>query len=147
MSTGATTLFESSITSLPLIQRGKVRDIYDVDEQHMLIITTDRLSAFDVVMPTPIPGKGQVLTEVANFWFDFFNDLIPNHLSELQLSDILPDAHERDPVAGRATIVKKLKPLPIEAIVRGYLIGSGWKDYQQSGAVCGISLRAGEDTV
>ena len=143
MSTGATALFESSITSLPLIQRGKVRDIYDVDEQNMLIITTDRLSAFDVVLPTPIPGKGQVLTEVANFWFDFFNDLIPNHLSELQLSDILPDAHERDPVAERATIVKKLKPLPIEAIVRGYLIGSGWKDYQQSGAVCGISLRAG----
>jgi phosphoribosylaminoimidazole-succinocarboxamide synthase len=143
MSTGTTALFESSITSLPLIQRGKVRDIYDVDEQHMLIVTTDRLSAFDVVMPTPIPGKGRVLTEVANFWFDYFNDLIPNHLSELQLSDILPDAHERDPVAGRATIVKKLKPLPIEAIVRGYLIGSGWKDYQQSGTVCGISLRAG----
>jgi len=143
MSTASTALFESSITSLPLIQRGKVRDIYDVDDRHMLIVTTDRLSAFDVVMPTPIPGKGRVLTEVANFWFDFFKDLIPNHLSDLQPGDVIKDPEELKQVKHHAIIVKKLKPLPIEAIVRGYLIGSGWKDYQQTGAVCGISLRAG----
>jgi len=136
-------LYESSITSLPLLQRGKVRDIYDIDEQHMLIVTTDRLSAFDVVMPTAIPGKGRVLTEVANFWFEFFKDLVPNHLSTMKLKDVLPDDHERQQVQGRAIVVKKLRALPVEAIVRGYLIGSGWKDYQQTSAVCGISLRAG----
>jgi len=143
MKNSPSALFESSITSLPLLQRGKVRDIYDIDEQHMLIVTTDRLSAFDVVMPTPIPGKGRVLTEVANFWFDFFKDLIPNHLSTMNLKDVLPDDKERAQVQGRAIIVKKLKALPVEAIVRGYLIGSGWKDYQQTSAVCGITLRAG----
>ena len=135
-------LFESSITSLPLIQRGKVRDIYDIDDQHMMIVTTDRLSAFDVVMPTPIPGKGRVLTQVANFWFDFFKDLIPNHLSDMKLKDVL-SKEELEQVNERAIIVRKLKALPVEAIVRGYLIGSGWKDYLQTGAVCGISLRAG----
>jgi len=143
MRTAPTELFESSITSLPLLQRGKVRDIYDIDDQYMLIVTTDRLSAFDVIMPTAIPGKGRVLTEVANFWFDYFQDLIPNHLSQLPLSDVLTDATERQAVEGRAIIVKKLRPLPVEAIVRGYLIGSGWKDYQQTGSVCGISLPAG----
>ena len=142
MSTSTIALFESSISSLPLIQRGKVRDIYDIDDAHMLIVTTDRLSAFDVVMPTPIPGKGEVLTSVANFWFDFFSDLVPNHLSDMSLDDVLTK-DEISQVQGRAIIVKKLRPLAVEAIVRGYLIGSGWKDYQQTGAVCGISLRAG----
>ena len=143
MNKGPDALQKSAITSLPLIQRGKVRDIYDIDDQHMLIVTTDRLSAFDVILPTPIPGKGRVLTEVANFWFDYFSDLIPNHLSDLPLTEVLPDAGERHQVESRASVVKKLKPLPIEAIVRGYLIGSGWKDYQQTGTVCGISLPAG----
>jgi phosphoribosylaminoimidazole-succinocarboxamide synthase len=142
MSNSNTTLFESSISSLPLIQRGKVRDIYDIDDEHMLIVTTDRLSAFDVVMPTAIPGKGQVLTSVANFWFDYFSELVPNHLSKMSLSDVLNE-QEIEQVKGRGIIVKKLRPLPVEAIVRGYLIGSGWKDYQQTSAVCGISLRAG----
>ena len=139
----ANALFESSISSLPLIQRGKVRDIYAIDDKHVLIVTTDRLSAFDVIMPTPIPGKGIVLTAVANFWFNFFRDLIPNHLSDLQLDDVLTDKKERTQVEGRAIIVRKMQPLPVEAIVRGYLIGSGWKDYQQTGAVCGITIKAG----
>jgi phosphoribosylaminoimidazole-succinocarboxamide synthase len=136
-------LFESSITSLTLRARGKVRDIYDIDEQHMLIVTTDRISAFDVVLPDPIPGKGRVLTEVSNFWFDKTQSLVPNHLVDMALSDVLPDPREREEVEGRAIVVKKLKPLPVEAIVRGYLIGSGWKDYQQTGAVCGITLPTG----
>ncbi len=136
-------LFESSITSLTLRARGKVRDIYDIDEQHMLIVTTDRISAFDVVLPGPIPGKGRVLTEVSNFWFDKTQSMVPNHLVDIPLSDVLPDPREREEVEGRAIVVKKLKPLPVEAIVRGYLIGSGWKDYQQTGAVCGITLPTG----
>ena len=143
MSKAEDTVFETDIKTLPLIQRGKVRDIYDIDDRHMLIITTDRLSAFDVVLPTPIPGKGIVLTRVANFWFDFFKDLVPNHLSDLKLKDVLSDKNELDQAKGRSIIVRKLKPLPVEAIVRGYLIGSGWKDYQQTGSVCGISLKAG----
>ncbi|MDP7536886.1 MAG: phosphoribosylaminoimidazolesuccinocarboxamide synthase [Methylococcales bacterium] len=136
-------LFESSITSLTLRARGKVRDIYDIDDQHMLIVTTDRISAFDVVLPGPIPGKGRVLTEVSNFWFDKTQSLVPNHLVDIPLFDVLPDSREREEVEGRAIVVKKLKPLPVEAIVRGYLIGSGWKDYQQTGAVCGITLPTG----
>jgi len=125
MSKAEDTVFETDIKTLPLIQRGKVRDIYDIDDQHMLIITTDRLSAFDVVLPTPIPGKGIVLTQVANFWFDFFNDLVPNHLSHLKLKDVLSDKKELSQARDRSIIVRKLKPLPVEAIVRGYLIGSG----------------------
>jgi phosphoribosylaminoimidazole-succinocarboxamide synthase len=136
-------LYESSLTSLPLLIRGKVRDVYAVGEHHLLIVTTDRLSAFDVVMPDPVPGKGAVLTAVSNFWFDFTRDIVANHLADLTLEEVLPDAQERAQVDGRAIIVKKLKALPVEAIVRGYLIGSGWKDYQQSGAVCGIALPAG----
>ncbi len=136
-------LYNSDISSLPLIQRGKVRDIYAVDDGHLLLVTTDRLSAFDVILPDPIPGKGAVLTAVSNFWFERTADLIPNHLSDLTLEQVLPDAAEREQVEGRAIIVRRLKPLPVEAIVRGYLIGSGWKDYQNSGAVCGISLPAG----
>lgn len=133
-------LFESKITSLPLLNRGKVRDIYEVDDQHLLIVTTDRLSAFDVVLPTPIPDKGRVLTQVSNFWFHRTAGLIPNHLSDIPLEQVLPDADERQPVEQQAIVVRKLKPLPVEAIVRGYLIGSGWKDYQKTGAVCGIRL-------
>ena len=139
----STALYESELKSLPLIQRGKVRDIYAVDDEHMLIVTTDRLSAFDVILPTPIPGKGKVLTQVSNFWFARMQHIIPNHLSALKLEDVIPDAAERAPLEGRSIIVRKLKPLPIEAIVRGYLIGSGWKDYQKTGAVCGIPLPAG----
>ncbi len=132
------TLSKTSL-SLPLIQKGKVRDIYDIDEKHMLIVTTDRLSAFDVVFDDPISGKGQVLTEVANFWFEKTHHIIANQLTHESLDSVLT-AEEIEQVDGRAVIVKKLKPLPIEAIVRGYIIGSGWKDYQQTGSVCGIKL-------
>lgn len=143
MSTTPVTLYESDIKSLPLINRGKVRDIYEVDADHMLIVTSDRLSAFDVILPDPIPGKGAVLTTVSNFWFDRTLGLINNHLSDLALEDVIPDEAERKLLDGRAIVVRKLKPLPVEAIVRGYIIGSGWKDYQSSGSVCGIELPAG----
>ncbi|MCK5830906.1 MAG: phosphoribosylaminoimidazolesuccinocarboxamide synthase [Methylococcales bacterium] len=136
-------LFESSLPSINLLSRGKVRDIYGIDDKHLLIVTTDRLSAFDVVLPDPIPGKGRVLTSISNFWFEKMKHVIPNHLSDLKLEDILPNSDERSQVDGRAIIVKRLKPLPVEAIVRGYLIGSGWKDYQESGAICGITLAKG----
>lgn len=136
-------LYESELGSLPLLARGKVRDIYAVDGDHLLIVTTDRLSAFDVVLPDPIPGKGAVLTAVSNFWFERTRKRVPNHLAELTLADVLPDAAERAQVEGRAIVVRKLQPLPVEAIVRGYLIGSGWKDYQASGALCGIELPPG----
>jgi phosphoribosylaminoimidazole-succinocarboxamide synthase len=128
---------------LHLRARGKVRDIYDIDHQYMLIVTTDRLSAFDVILPNPIPDKGRVLTTVSNFWFDKMRDIIPNHLTHIPLEDILTDTSEYKQVEGRAIIVKKLTPLPVEAIVRGYLIGSGWKDYQRTGQVCGIPLPEG----
>lgn len=141
--TDTPTVFETAITSLPLIAKGKVRDIYAVDEQHMLIVTTDRLSAFDVIMPTPIPQKGVILTQVANFWFELLKDVIPNHLSDKTLDDLPLSAEEKTLLQGRSIIVKRLRPLPVEAIVRGYLIGSGWKDYQATGAVCGIALPAG----
>ncbi len=137
------TLFNSDLKSLPLVARGKVRDIYGVGEDHLLIVVTDRMSAFDVVLPTAIQGKGAVLTAISNFWFERTRDLIPNHLSELSLEDVLPDAAERAQVEGRAIVVRKLDPLPLEAIVRGYLVGSGWKDYQRSGALCGIPLPEG----
>lgn len=136
------TLFESSITSLPLLGRGKVRDNYAVGEDKMLIVTSDRLSAFDVILPDPVPGKGAVLTAVANFWFGKLSHIIPNQQTGIDPETVVaPD--ERDQVRGRAIVVKRLKPLPIEAVVRGYLIGSGWKDYQASGKVCGIPLPAG----
>ena len=136
-------LYESSLSSLKLIARGKVRDIYDINDKYMLIVATDRLSAFDVILPDPIPGKGRVLTRISNFWFDKLGYIMPNHISDLTLADVLPDALERAQVEGRAVVVKKLKPLPVEAIVRGYLIGSGWKDYQKTGEVCGIKLPEG----
>ncbi len=137
-------LFDSHIPNLPLIHRGKVRDIYGVDDRHLLIVTTDRLSAFDVILPTAIPGKGEVLTQTALFWFRRFEGLIPNHLAtDLTLEEVIPDAKLRADLAPRTMLVKKLKALPIEAIARGYLIGSGWKDYQATGKVCGIPLPAG----
>jgi len=136
-------LFESSLTSLPLRHRGKVRDIYDIDDRHMLIVTTDRLSAFDVVLSDPIPGKGALLTAMSNYWFARTHHLLPNQLCDIALEEIVKDAAERKQIEGRAVVVRKLKALPIEAIVRGYLVGSGWKEYQKSGTVCGIKLPAG----
>ena len=136
-------LLQSDIKSLPLLHRGKVRDIYAVDEQHLLIVQTDRLSAFDVILPTPVPGKGEVLTALSNFWFAKLGHVIPNHLSGIAPEDVVETEEDRVQVRGRAFVVKRLKPLPIEAIVRGYLVGSGWKDYQKAGAVCGIALPAG----
>ncbi len=137
-------LYESSISNLKLLARGKVRDIYEIDEQHLLIVTTDRMSAFDVVLPDPIPGKGRVLTSVSNFWFNKMREIMPNHLAtDLTLEQIVPDPVERSQVACRANIVKRLQPLPVEAIVRGFLIGSGWKDYLQTGTVGGIRLPDG----
>ncbi len=135
-------LFQSSLTSLELLNRGKVRDIYAIDDEHLLMVTTDRISAFDVILPDPIPGKGLVLTRVTKFWFDWSRPIIANHIAGLTLEQALPDAAERNQVQGRAMIVKRLRPLPVEAIVRGYLIGSGWKDYQHTGSVCGIPLPA-----
>ncbi len=141
--TNPVALYESSLSTLRLIARGKVRDIYDIDDKYMLIVATDRLSAFDVVLPDPIPGKGRVLTHISNFWFNKLGHIMPNHISDLTLADVLPDAEERAQVEGRAVVVKKLKPLQVEAIVRGYLIGSGWKDYQNTGEICGIKLPEG----
>jgi len=136
-------LHTTSISSLPLKYRGKVRDIYTIDEQHWLIIATDRVSAFDVIMPNTIPDKGKLLNELAMFWFSRTQTLVPNHLADLSLADILPEATERAQAEGRCMIAKRLTPLPIEAVVRGYLIGSGWLDYQQTGSVCGIELAKG----
>ena len=137
------TLTQSSIKSLPLIHQGKVRDIYDIDANTMLLIATDRLSAFDVILPTPIQGKGAILTEIANFWFEKLGHIVPNHLTGIDPDTVVSDATEKAQLGKRALVVKKLKPLPIEAIVRGYLAGSGWKEYKVSGTVCGISLPAG----
>ena len=136
-------LYQSTLSSLKLRARGKVRDIYDIDDKYMLIVTTDRLSAFDVILPDPIPGKGRVLTRISNFWFKKLQSIMPNHLADIPLEQVVPDAAERAQIEGRAIVVKILKPLPVEAIVRGYLIGSGWKDYQKSGSVCGIKLPDG----
>ena len=135
-------MYKSEIKSLHLVNSGKVRDIYTVDNDHILIVTTDRISAFDVILPDPIPGKGAVLTAISNFWFARTGHIIANHLTDKSLIDILP-ADDAQLLDGRAIIVQKLKPLPIEAIVRGYIIGSGWKDYQKTGAICGIKLPAG----
>ncbi|MFN3415025.1 MAG: phosphoribosylaminoimidazolesuccinocarboxamide synthase [Caldimonas sp.] len=135
-------LLHSSITSLPLLARGKVRDNYAVGTDRILMIATDRLSAFDVVMGEPIPGKGALLTEVALFWFDKLRHVVPNHLTGEDPERVVTEA-ERAQVRGRAMLVKRLKPLPVEAVVRGYLAGSGWKEYQQTGEVCGVKLPAG----
>ncbi|MFP4080844.1 MAG: phosphoribosylaminoimidazolesuccinocarboxamide synthase [Ectothiorhodospira sp.] len=133
-------LYETHLSTLPLIHKGKVRDIYAVDDRHMLIVTTDRLSAFDVILPTPIPDKGRVLTQISRFWFERLAHVIPNQLSERTLADVVPDPAERAPLEGRSMVVKRLRALPLEAVVRGYLIGSGWKSYQADGRVCGIPL-------
>jgi phosphoribosylaminoimidazole-succinocarboxamide synthase len=138
-----TTLFESDLPSLKFLHRGKVRDIYAVDDAHLLIVQTDRLSAFDVILPTSIPGKGKVLTALSNFWFEKLKNVIPNHLTGIAPESVVKTDAERAQVKGRAFVVKRLKPMQIEAIVRGYVVGSGWKDYQKTGAICGIKLPAG----
>jgi len=136
-------LYESNLQSLKRIGRGKVRDIYAVDGEHVMILVTDRLSAFDVVLPDPIPDKGRVLTELANFWFERLRDIVPNHLTGVDPESVVQGEEDKAQVRGRATVVRRLRPLPIEAVVRGYLSGSGWKEYQKTGAVCGIRLPEG----
>jgi phosphoribosylaminoimidazole-succinocarboxamide synthase len=136
----AEALFESAIPDYPLIGRGKVRDIYSIDDNHLLIVATDRLSAFDVVLPDPIPGKGEVLTQISLFWFRMMADIIDNQLTTLTIDDVISDPELREQLRRRTLVVRRLKPLPIEAVVRGHLIGSGWNDYQETGAVCGIEL-------
>jgi phosphoribosylaminoimidazole-succinocarboxamide synthase len=135
-------LYESTIKSLPRLGKGKVRDIYAVGSDKMLIVTSDRLSAFDVVLGDPIPDKGRVLNEMANFWFGKLGHVVPNQLTGIDPASVV-SKEEAQQVAGRSVVVKKLKPLPIEAVVRGYIIGSGWKDYQKTGKVCGIALPKG----
>jgi phosphoribosylaminoimidazole-succinocarboxamide synthase len=144
MKPSAQPLHQSDITSLPLLNRGKVRDIYSVGNHHLLIVTTDRVSAFDVILGDPIPEKGKMLTRISNFWFRQLKEIIPNHLDHsLSLEHLLPQSSEYEQARDRSIIVKRLKPLPVEAIVRGYLIGSGWNDYQRTGQVCGITLPEG----
>ena len=138
-----TTLPQSNLPGLELIHRGKVRDVYALDEQRLLMVATDRLSAFDVVLPNPIPGKGEMLTQISNFWFGKTAHLIPNHLLDVPLAEVLPPGTDLALYAKRTVVARRLKPVPVEAIARGYLIGSGWKDYQKSGAVCGIALPPG----
>jgi len=136
-------LYESNLTSLPLISKGKVRDIYDIDDKHLLIVTTDRISAYDAILPTPIPGKGRILTQTAQFWMNKTKHIVPNQLvSDLSLADYL-SPEELKQLDGRGMIVRKLKPLPVEAIVRGYIVGSGWKEYKKKKSVCGITLEKG----
>ena len=137
-----TALFETTIKSLPFLHRGKVRDIYAVGDDKLLIVQTDRLSAFDVILPIAVPGKGKILTALSQFWFDKLAHILPNHLTGIAPESVVAP-EERDQVAGRAFVIRRLKPLPIEAIVRGYVVGSGWKDYQQTGAICGIPLPSG----
>jgi phosphoribosylaminoimidazole-succinocarboxamide synthase len=136
-------MFESQLTQLTRIHQGKVRDIYALDDAHLLIVTTDRLSAFDVVLPDPIPGKGRVLTRISRYWFDRTQQIVPNHLSDLRLETVVPDPLERAAIAERSMVVRRLRALPVEAVVRGYLVGSGWKDYQATGEICGVRLPAG----
>jgi phosphoribosylaminoimidazole-succinocarboxamide synthase len=137
------TLFETNLSSLPLKARGKVRDIYDIDDSLMLIVTTDRLSAFDCILPDPIPEKGRVLTRVSEFWFNKLGHLVPTQMTGIPLEAVIQDPQEVELLEGRAIVVKKVKALPVEAVVRGYLVGSGWKEYQQRGSVCGIELPQG----
>jgi phosphoribosylaminoimidazole-succinocarboxamide synthase len=139
----ATTLHTSDLPGLPLLHRGKVRDVYGLDGQRLLMVATDRLSAFDVVLPDPIPGKGEMLCQISNFWFDKTAHLMPNHLTHEDVASVLPAGVDAALYAKRSVVARKLRPVPVEAIARGYLIGSGWKDYQRTGAVCGIALPAG----
>jgi len=143
LNTPPSSLHESSLKSLRRVHRGKVRDVYAIDESRLLIVATDRLSAFDVILPDPIPGKGRILNSISNFWFARTGHIVPNHLLDTPLEQVLPDPVERAEVQGRSVVARRLKALPIEAVVRGYLIGSGWKDYQATGSVCGIRLPAG----
>jgi len=143
LNTPPPSLHESNLNGLRLVHRGKVRDVYAIDEARLLIVATDRLSAFDVILPDPIPGKGRILNSISNFWFARTRHIIPNHLLETPLEEVLPDQAERTRVTGRSVIARRLQALPIEAVVRGYLIGSGWKDYRGSGSVCGIVLPDG----
>ena len=136
-------VYRTALRGLERLHSGKVRDIYAIDPQTMLIVTTDRLSAFDVVLPDPIPEKGRVLNQISNFWFARTSHIVPNHLTERAIESVVKDPDERAMLAGRAVIVRRLQALPIEAVVRGYLIGSGWKDYQLGGSLCGIALPAG----
>ena len=142
MTTPDNALFETNLKSLKFLHRGKVRDLYAVGEDKLLVVQSDRLSAFDVILPTPIPGKGRVLTELSFFWFDRLRHIVPNHLTGIAPETVVPE-NERRQVTGRAMVVRKLKPLLIEAVVRGYIIGSGWSDYQKTGAICGIRLPPG----
>jgi phosphoribosylaminoimidazole-succinocarboxamide synthase len=139
----AEALFESQVPGLPLLGRGKVRDIYGVDDTHLLIVTTDRLSAYDVVMPDPVPQKGRILTQISLFWFRMMADLVPNQLTDLVVDDVVDDRETAALLRDRSLVVRRLKPLPIEAVVRGYLIGSGWRDYKDTGGICGITLPPG----
>jgi phosphoribosylaminoimidazole-succinocarboxamide synthase len=134
---------QTQLQSLTCVHRGKVRDVYAIDEHSLLIVATDRLSAFDVILPDPIPGKGCILNSISNFWFARTRHIIANHLLDRPLAEVLPDAAERALAEGRSVVARRLKALPIEAVVRGYLIGSGWKDYQATGKVCGIALPPG----
>src|SRR5207253_7671582 len=136
----APVVYRTELKGLERLHEGKVRDIYAVDEQTLLIVTTDRLSAFDVVLPDPIPDKGRVLNQISNFWFARTRHIVPNHLTDRPLASVVQDAHERALLEGRAVLVRRLRALPLEAVVRGYLSGSGWKDYQQTGTLCGIVL-------
>ena len=140
--TFSSALFETTIKSLPFLHRGKVRDIYAVDADKLLIVQTDRLSAFDVILPTAVPGKGKILTALSQFWFDKLAHIMPNHLTGIAPASVVT-VDERGQVQDRAFVIRRLQPLPIEVIVRGYVVGSGWKDYQQTGAICGISLPPG----
>lgn len=142
MNTMPHAVYETNIADLTLIHRGKVRDMYDIDGEHILIVATDRLSAFDVILPTPVPGKGAVLKSVSDFWFEKTKGLVKNHSTDIDLRDVV-DAETYEDIKDHAVIVKKMNNLPVEAIVRGYIIGSGWKDYQKTGAVCGIELPTG----
>ena len=139
----AEALFESQVPGLPLLGRGKVRDIYGVDDTHLLIVTTDRLSAYDVVMPDPVPQKGRILTQISLFWFRMMADLVPNQLTDLVVDDVVDDRETAALLRDRSLVVRRLKPLPIEAVVRGYLIGSGGRDYRDTGGICGITLPPG----
>jgi phosphoribosylaminoimidazole-succinocarboxamide synthase len=143
VATADAALFDSDLASLELVRKGKVRDVYAVGDDRLLIVASDRLSAYDVVLPTPIPDKGRVLTSLSNFWFARTQGVVENHLTGQSLESVLPDPAERRRVAGRAVVAKKLDPLPIEAVVRGYIVGSGWKDYQATGEVCGVALPKG----
>lgn len=136
-------LYRSELRQLPLLSQGKVRDVYAVGDEYLLIVTTDRLSAFDVILPDPIPDKGRVLTRLSSFWFARTTARIRNHLTDIKLAEVVPDENERAPLEGRSVVVKRCQALPVEAVARGYIIGSGWKDYQKNGSICGIPLPPG----